>query len=156
MTLAVLLEKFGGPLVGFGMTLFLFQFHPDFDKNIETIRNIPTLTTCIFGFMLTLFGLIIQGNGEIIVKMKNNSLIFKRFLSFTKRIIFLALGISVFAFMIGAINPSWYYVQFEDLRAIEIMIKEFIFMFLVSCCLWLVLDLIYFIHLFFLLIRTEK
>lgn len=156
MSLPVFWEKFKGVIIGLILTLILFRLHPNFDSSIRVIQDIPTFTTCIFGFMLTLLGIIIQGNGNVIVKMKNNMVIYPRFLSLTKRVIVISLWISVFAFILGAINPSWWKIQFESYPTTEIIIKELSFMTLIFFCIWLIVDLAYFIHLFFLLIRTEK
>ena len=70
MSLPVFWEKFKGVIIGLILTLILFRLHPNFGSSIRVIQDIPTFTTCIFGFMLTLLGIIIQGNGNVIVKMK--------------------------------------------------------------------------------------
>lgn len=150
------LETYGGPFISGVLTVATFMLHPSFYGSMKAISNLPTITTCIFGFLLTLFGIIIQGNGAMIKKMKSTNVVFERYISFTKRIIWISLFLSVFAFGVGSINMSWWNVVFEDLPIRRIIVEELVLMVLVFFSFWLVLDLIYFIHLFFLLIRTEK
>ena len=150
------LETYGGLFISGLLTYGAFFFHPSFYGSMKAISNLPTITTCIFGFLLTLFGIIIQGNGAMIKKMKNTNVVFERYILFTKRVIWISLFLSVFAFAVGSINLSWWYLIFEESFTIRIIIEEIIMRVLVFFSCWLILDLIYFIHLFFLLIRTEK
>lgn len=150
------LEKYGGPFISGILTIGTFLLHPSFCGSMKAISNLPTITTCIFGFLLTLFGIIIQGNGAMIKKMKSTNVVFERYISFTKRIIWISLFLSVFAFAVGSINLSWWYIIFEELSSLRIIVEGIILRILMFFSFWLILDLIYFIHLFFLLIRTEK
>lgn len=156
MTLKKVTEIYGGPILGFILTCGLFVFHPTFEGSLNAIRNLPTITTCIFGFLLTLFGIIIQGNGEVIKKMKNTNVVYNRYISFTCRVIYISLFLSVFAFVVSSINLSWWKVIFEDSDYVRLAIEGIIMRILVFFSFWLIIDLFYFIHLFFLLIRTEK
>lgn len=156
MTLGLVFEKYGGLTLSAILTVGLCKLHPTYEGSLTAIRNLPTITTCIFGFLLTLFGIIIQGNGTLIKKMKNTNVVFSRYLSFTKRIIIISLGLSVFAFVLGSINPSWLTIQFENSPKLGIIIKDISMKVLVFFCFWLIIDLFYFIYLFFLLIQTEK
>lgn len=150
------LETYGGPFISGVLTVGTLYFHPSFYGSMKAISNLPTITTCMFGFLLTLFGIIIQGNGAMIKKMKSTNVVFDRYISFTKRVIWISLFLSVFAFAVGSINLSWWNIIFEELPTIRIIIEGVILLILLFFSFWLILDLIYFIHLFFLLIRTEK
>lgn len=156
MRLGRKVETYGGPFISGALTIGTFMLHPSFNGSMKAISNLPTITTCIFGFLLTLFGIIIQGNGAMIKKMKSTNVVFERYISFTKRVIWISLFLSVFAFGVGSINLSWWGIAFEELSTIRIIIEECILRILVFFSIWLILDLVYFIHLFFLLIRTEK
>lgn len=90
-TPAYLFEKYIGRLVGFGLgylsykmeSIFLFITTKDFfDKLI-------TITTTLFGFLLTILTLIIQGSGVTIANMKKHGS-YNRLVRYNRNIVILS------------------------------------------------------------------
>ena len=89
-TLAKIKESYSGIFWGLVLAILIVLFvNPTYKESIDMIRALPQLTTCIFGFLLTLLGIILQGDGPIVTKMQSSTVIYNRFIGFNKKIVIL-------------------------------------------------------------------
>jgi len=152
-------ENYLGLCVGAVFALGVFFFDPSYSKCIDVIKAIPQLTTCIFGFLLTLLGIILQGNSPAIEQMQNisNISVFNRFIDYNKRIVVLSFILTLLTLLTG-------YLDFEWLRNLFFTENSFLAHLVcrMTICLlsfgivWLVIDLMVFVNLFYQLIKRSK
>lgn len=158
MTLSKFIELYGGFIGGVLLVAALFGLTgvPAYNSYVAAFRAIPSVTGCIFGFVLALFGLIIQGDGPIIQKMKIRKVLFNRYISFTKRIIWISLFLTVYSLVLAYVNPEWVRNILRVGVAVLKIFKVICIGTMFTFSFWLITDLIIFVNLFFLLIRMTK
>lgn len=145
-----------GLILGCVVALIVFLFGPNWDFT-EAIRAIPQITTCIFGFLLTLLGIILQGNSPIISMMCKEVKIYNRFISFNKRIVILSFVLTISAFVAGYLDFSWLSRGLlQDYPTIWTGVKKKVIALLALGMVWLIIDLMTFIKLFYMLIKQAK
>lgn len=145
-----------GLILGCVVALIVFLFGPNWDFT-EAIRAIPQITTCIFGFLLTLLGIILQGNSPIISMMRNEVKIYDRFIGFNKRIVILSFVLTILAFVAGYLDFSWLSCGLlQDYPTIWTGIKKMVIALLALGMVWLIVDLMTFIKLFYMLVKQTK
>lgn len=155
-TCAKIRENWMGLILGCVVALIVFLFGPNWDFT-EAIRAIPQITTCIFGFLLTLLGVILQGNSPIISMMRNEVKIYDRFIGFNKRIVILSFVLTILAFVAGYLDFSWLNCGLlQDYPTIWTGIKKMVIALLALGMVWLIVDLMTFIKLFYMLVKQTK
>ena len=155
---AKILENYSGIFLGIIFaTLIVFFLNPTYKECIDMIRALPQLTTCIFGFLLTLLGIILQGGGPIVTKMQNSTVIYNRFIGFNKKIVILSFAVTVMALIMGYANYAWLKSLLVNWHPLLPLIVRRVSVFVLSFGLvWLVVDLMIFIKLFYMLIKESK
>lgn len=129
--------------------LCYFKIHPQLDFFVPLIKEFPTIGMCAFGFLLTLLGIIIQSDTEIIIWLKSDKKLYNRFIRLNRRVVVVSFIISLLSYLIGFINwPDLIENENSNLIIISIWLG------LLS---WFILDVIYFLRIFYLLIqRTDE
>lgn len=156
-TFAKLKESYTGIFIGVLVAVIIFFVNPSFKDCVDIIRALPQLSTCVFGFLLTLLGIILQGNGPIIERMRKASDIYNRFIDFNKRIVILSFVISVVALIAGYINYDWFRNFFIKICEPScVLIRRSFIAILSFGVVWLVVDLMTFVKLFYMLIKESK
>ena len=157
-TFAKIRELYSGIFWGIVLaTLIILFVNPIYKECIDMIRALPQLTTCIFGFLLTLLGIILQGDGPIIKKMQNSTVIYNRFIAFNKKIVVLSFAVTVLALIMGYVNYDWLKSLLSSMHPLLPMYVRKVSVFLLSFgSVWLVIDLVTFIKLFYMLIKKSK
>ena len=154
-TLAYWREKYSGFIVGIIFSAVIYWINPELSKWKDFIQEIPNIGMCIFGFLLTFLGIILQGGSKTIEWMKSREILFQRFISFNKRVVVLSIVLSVYAYFLGYFNFEW----FENLLKkdscffeifIRLLISAFSFLFV-----WLLIDILRFTKIFYLLIKKN-
>lgn len=157
-TFAKIKENYSGCFLGLLLAaLVIFLINPTYADCINMIRALPQLTTCIFGFLLTLLGIILQSNGPVITKMKDSTVIYGRFISFNKRIVILSFGVTILALVMGYFNYDWLKTLLMNWHSILPTFVRKFFIFVLTCSsTCLVVDLMVFVKLFYMLIKESN
>ena len=152
-----LIERYLGILIGVVVAILVFLLNPSFNKSAGLVRALPQLTTCIFGFLLTLLGIILQSESPVIVKMRGKTEMYNRFIDFNKRIVVLSFVISFFSLLVGYIDFSWVH-DFCDSIWVELYptTGRIVLAVLSFGMVWLIVDMITFVKLFYKLIKQSK
>ena len=114
-------------------------------NSVEFIKQFTTIGTCAFGFLLTMFSLIIQGNNNTVNRMKKRGKPFARFIDFNRKVVILSIITTLYAYCIG-------YLKLQSLNVDYLNISTAIFYFLL---IWFVIELFYFLIIFYLLVEGE-
>lgn len=130
-------------------SLCFFRIHPRLESFIPLIKEFPAIGMCAFGFLLTLLGIIIQSDTEIILWLKKDKQLYNRFIKFNRRVVVISFIISLLSYIIGFIEwPSL--IENNNLNLIVISTW-------LGLLSWFILDVIYFLRIFYLLVqRTDK
>lgn len=157
-TFAKIRENYSGVFWGVVLAILIVLFvNPTYKECIDMIRALPQLTTCIFGFLLTLLGIILQGDGPIITKMQSSTVIYNRFIGFNKKIVILSFAMTVLALIMGYANYDWIKLLLINWHPSLPLIVRKVSVFILSFgSVWLVVDLMTFVKLFYMLIKESK
>jgi hypothetical protein len=148
-------EKLGGIIIGFILSVFVFLISPELSKWKEFIKEIPNIGMCTFGFLLTFLGIILQGGSNTIEWMKSRETLFQRFIDFNRRIVILSIVISVYAYFLAFFNFEWIRKYFTDFICIYQIISKISISLFVLLSVWFLYDVMYFIKVFYLLIKKN-
>ena len=157
-SVAKIRENYSGIFWGILLSiLIVFFVNPTYKECIDMIRALPQLTTCIFGFLLTLLGIILQGDGPVITKMHKSTTIYNRFIGFNKKIVILSFGVTVLALIMGYANYEVVKTLLVNWHPLLPLIVRKVSVFILSFgSVWLVVDLMVFVKLFYMLIKESK
>ena len=148
-------EKLGGVILGLIFSVFVFLINPELSKWKEFIREIPNIGMCTFGFLLTFLGIILQGGSKTIEWMKSREVLFQRFINLNRRVVMLSIVISIYAYFLAFFNFEWIKGYFPNyIWLCQIIRKIFISLF-VLISVWFLYDMMYFIKIFYLLIKKN-
>lgn len=139
------LEKLLPSLLGFIFAFFLWKYNIVNYKNSEDLlKQFPIIGTCAFGFLLTMFSLVIQGNNAAIDRMRKRIKPFSRFVNFNKRVVILSLTVTLYSYFIG-------YFKFDvSCNNIELFILIFYWI-----MIWFIIEVFYFLIIFYMLVQSE-
>lgn len=99
------LEKYAAAIIGITFGYFIYRYCGiNYESSKEFIKQYTTIGTCLFGFLLTLFSIIIQGKNVVINKIKSNRNTFIRFVRLNKQVVMVTLLLTIYAYIIGYIN----------------------------------------------------
>ncbi len=133
------------PLIGIVCGILFAKYDIITYANSENlIKEFPTIGTCIFGFILTMFSLIIQGNNEVVARMKKSGKPFVRFVKFSRKVVVLSIVATLYSYFIGCYE---FKVSLESLDILAIIFC--------SVLIWLVIEVFYFLTVFYVLVQGE-
>ena len=147
------LEKYAAAIIGITFGYFIYRYCGiNYESSKEFIKQYTTIGTCLFGFLLTLFSIIIQGKNVVINKIISNSNTFIRFVRLNKQVVMVTLLLTIYAYIIGYINIECYIsasiYKEEILNIITIIFYGgFIWTFLIT---------IYFLIIFYFIIQGKE
>jgi len=153
--IAYIKEQYFGLILGFIVSVFVFLINPELSKWKEFIKEFPTIGMFVFGFLLTLLTIILQGNSSTIEWMKSRENLFKRFISFNKRVVIISIILSVYAYFLAYFNFDWIKGYFTDYMSLYVFAKKILISVFVLLFVWLLYDVMYFIKIFYLLIKKN-
>lgn len=153
-TIDYIWEKFGGLTVGIIVCCIFFTVNPVFSSWKPIIKEFPSIGMCAFGFLLTLLGLILQGDSETIKWMKGQTDKYNSFIDFNKRIVFISFILSFYSYLIG-------YFDFSNIFAclcpkLSQIISNIGIGLFCGLMAWFIIDVIRFIRVFYVLIRNKQ
>lgn len=117
----------------------------NFDNSKNLFQQFPVLGTCSFGFLLTMFTVIIQGNNSAIRQMRDRKRPYERFVNFNKYVVILAFMVTVYSFIIGNFK------SIEQFPYKEWMCFAFYILFI-----WFIIQTLYFLCVFYTLAKGSK
>lgn len=117
----------------------------NFDNSKELFQQFPVLGTCSFGFLLTMFTVIIQGNNIAIRQMRERRRPYERFVNFNKYVVILAFFVTVYSFIIGNFKFNEQF-PYKD----ELCLTFYILF------LWFIGQTLYFLWVFYTLAKGAK
>ena len=143
-----IIENFLPPIVGFVIGYLINGCEIiTYNGCIEFIKQFKTIGTCTFGFLLTLFGLIIQSNSDVIVEIRRRKIPYKRFIIYNRKVVFISLILTIYSYIIGYLNLNSFISCDLVLRiATSIFFGAFV---------WFMLETIYFLIIFYILIQDK-
>jgi hypothetical protein len=143
------IEHYISYILGLTIAFVLFKFTSiTYKESVEFIKQFTTIGTCTFGFLLTLFSLIIQGDNQAINKMRKRHKPFLRFIAINKKIVIFSFLLTVYAYLVGYIDIT---TIVNNCSVIKLIICLFYGGF--AC---FILKTIYFLAIFYLLIQGKK
>ena len=145
-----IIEKYGPPLLGVlaGYLFFKYSIISYSDCN-EFIKQFTTIGTCAFGFLLTLFGLIIQSNSDVITEIRKRGIPYRRFIFYNRRVVFISLLMTVYSYIIG-------YLNLDKLLPGNNMIVSVVTNIFWGGVVWFLIEIIYFLIVFYILIQDKN
>lgn len=157
MSLAKLKENYLGIFLGLVSAIIVLWLNPKYSSCLSFIQAIPQLTSCIFGFLLALLGIILQGDSPTISAMKVRAHMYNRFINYNKKVVYLSLILSLLTLVIGffdytVINE----LLFTNHPCFIMIAKKVILSSITFGIVWLLVDLLIFLKLFYLLITASE
>ena len=149
-------EIIGGIVVGIIISLILiFFFSPKLSEWKDFMKGIPSLCITVFGFLLTLLSIILQGNSPTINWMRSRKKTFNRFVDYNKRIILLSFIISIYSYILGFFNFEYYIEQLTLSNCISKLTGKALISIFVVLFVWFIIDTLQFIKIFYALIKEK-
>jgi hypothetical protein len=97
-------EMLGGLILGIVTCIIVFFCNPHLSSWKESLKNFSTIGLCIFGFLLTILSLILQGNSSTIEWMKSRTHLYNRFILYNKQVVILSFVLSIYSYIFGYFN----------------------------------------------------
>ncbi len=116
-----------------------------FDNSKEIIKQFPVIGTCSFGFLLTMFTVIIQGDNSALRQMRERRKPFLRFISFNRYAVTLAFFSTLYSFIIG---------NFEAVNNFEY--RDALCLIFYILFIWFIGQTFYFLCVFYTLAKGAK
>jgi hypothetical protein len=133
------------PLIGILCGIFFAKWDTiTYENSEDLIKQFPTIGTWIFGFILTVFSIIIQGNNEVVLRMKSSKKAFARFVRYNFKVVTLSMIATLYSYVSG-------HFKF-DVTTNSLNILAVIFC---SILIWLAIEIFYFLMIFYLLLQGE-
>jgi len=147
-TLNYYIENYATKLIAVVIGI-VFYYHPliSFFKDDTFFDKVLTLSTTVFGFLLTVLTLIVQSDGPTMLKMKQNKS-YNRLIKYNKEIVYASGLLSLFSILIIVLNNLLYDKYFSLLL--------FLCSFGVLVLVFLILDSLKFLFLFYRIILKDS
>lgn len=142
------IEKLAGPILGIVVCFLFFKYLRLtilFNDVNVFISKISDISFIIFGFLLAFIGLILNSK-EKIIQAFDSKKVFNKTIDLNFRIIVLSAICGIYGLVV--------WIIFQSTIIINVTIEELLIDILVFFLIWLVYDLIYFIRVFFTLIKN--
>ena len=147
------LEKYAAAIIGITFGYFIYRYCGiNYESSKEFIKQYTTIGTCLFGFLLTLFSIIIQGKNVVINKIKSNRNTFIRFVRLNKQVVIVTLLLTIYAYIIGYINIEC----FISASIYKEEILNIITIIFYGGFIWTFLITIYFLIIFYFIIQGKE
>ena len=147
------LEKYAAAIIGITFGYFIYRYCGiNYESSKEFIKKYTTIGTCLFGFLLTLFSIIIQGKNVVINKIKSNRNTFIRFVRLNKQVVMVTLLLTIYAYIIGYINIEC----FISASIYKEEILNIITIIFYGGFIWTFLITIYFLIIFYFIIQGKE
>ncbi len=148
-TLGYWIEKLAGLIIGFVVIFLFFKFwhHGSFISNSQFLDKLITISTTLFGFLLTVLTLIVQSESEAVKKMKAHGS-YSRLINFNKSIVLLSGFVCLLSLFLSFCS--------ELLKCkSELLLKLFATINL-GAFIWVIVDTLIFTLIFYKILLSDK
>jgi hypothetical protein len=149
-------EQYQGLFIGIIIFIIILILEPDYSYWKDFIKEFPSIGMCVFGFLITFLSIILQGDTDTIKWMKGSKILFKRFITFNKRIVIISILLSVYSYILGFANFGWIITKLKISECYITFIQQLFISIFCGLLTWLIIDILYFIRIFYLLIKDTK
>lgn len=134
------------PLIISTVCVYLLHYWQlvNYENSADIIKQFSVIGTCAFGFLLTMFSLIIQGGNEAIDRMRKKGKPFSRFVSFNKKVVLISFITTLYAYFLG-------YLKFDTTSEYTGFLVELFYWLLI----WFIIEVFYFLVIFYMLVQGE-
>ncbi len=144
------IEKYVPLLLGAWVSYLFFKHEiVNYSDCNEFIKQFTTIGTCAFGFLLTLFGLIIQSDSDIITEIRKRKIPYKRFIFYNRKVVFISLSLTIYSYILGYLDWNSLLSSHDKIPIIMVSI------FFGGFC-WFLIEVIYFLIIFYILIQDKN
>lgn len=145
----LIIENYFGYLIGIITFIFCFtKLKPIYKDFEEILDNYTNIAFGIFGFILTLLGIILQGSGKTIEYIKSNEDMYSKFIKMNKHVVLLS-------FLTGCLSFSLKFLSIYEFKSYQVFFENLLISILISLVSVLIFRTIYFIWIFYLLISNK-
>lgn len=143
-----LIENFLPPIIGVVIGYLIYKCDAvTYSGSIEFIKQFTTIGTCTFGFLLTLFGLIVQSNSDVITEIRQRKIPYRRFIFYNRKVVFISLLLTLYSYIIG-------YLNIDSIISCDIILHIATSIFF-GAFVWFMIETIYFLLIFYILIQDK-
>lgn len=143
-----LIENWLPPIIGVVISYLIYKCDViTYNGSIEFIKQFTTIGTCTFGFLLTLFGLIIQSNSDVITEIRQRRIPYRRFIFYNRKVVFISLLLTIYSYIIG-------YLNIDRIISCDIILHIATSIFF-GAFVWFMIETIYFLLIFYILIQDK-
>ena len=144
------IEKYVPLLLGVLVSYIFFEHEiVSYSNCKEFIKQFTTIGTCAFGFLLTLFGLIIQSNSDVIKEIRKRKIPYRRFILYNRKVVFISLLLTIYSYVIG-------YLDWGKLLPNYNIISSIMTSIFLGGLSWFLIETIYFLTIFYILIQDKN
>lgn len=120
-----------------------------YDMCEPLITEFTTIGACVFGFVLTMFSLVIQSNSQVVERMRSRVKPFNRFVNYSCAVVFYSFFFTIFCYVIS-------YGHFGMLLGCYLdFVKRIVAPFFLAGLIYYVWLVFYFLLVFFVLIKEN-
>lgn len=143
-----IIENFLPPIIGAVIGYLIYKCDvATYNWSIEFIKQFTTIGTCTFGFLLTLFGLIVQSNSDVITEIRRRKIPYRRFIFYNRKVVFISLLLTIYSYIIG-------YLNIDSIISCDIILHIATSIFF-GAFTWFIIETIYFLLIFYILIQDK-
>ena len=143
-----LVESFLPLMIGVVIAYLIYKCDVvTYNGSLEFIKQFTTIGTCTFGFLLTLFGLIIQSNSDVITEIRRRKIPYRRFIFYNRKVVFISLLLTIYSYIIG-------YLNIDTIISCDIILHIATSIFY-GAFVWFMIETIYFLLIFYILIQDK-
>ena len=119
-TIGYWIEKLSSYLFGLAISALTFYNwnESNFSNSDDFLKNIVSISATLFGFLLAILTLIIQGESKTIKKLKKHGS-FKRLVLLNKRTVLSSIIICVFSFLLSIFKEDLFKINIDILKTLE-------------------------------------
>ena len=143
-----LVESFLPLMIGVVIAYLIYKCDVvTYNGSLEFIKQFTTIGTCTFGFLLTLFGLIIQSNSDVITEIRRRKIPYRRFIFYNRKVVFISLLLKIYSYIIV-------YLNIDTIISCDIILHIATSIFY-GAFVWFMIETIYFLLIFYILIQDK-
>ena len=143
-----LIENWLPPIIGVIISYLIYKCDViTYNGSVGFIKQFTTIGTCTFGFLLTLFGLIVQSNSDVITEIRQRKIPYRRFIFYNRKVVFISLLLTIYSYIIG-------YLNIDRIISCDIILHIATSIFF-GAFVWFMIETIYFLLIFYILIQDK-